>query len=427
MSGPVYFYLPPNFNAADVLPAELRRYSACADYLVHLIVRGRVLRHDDGTGWVPLKIAYLREVIPDRVERRIRMALIDSRVIECDGHFIKGEKSMNYRLTSQYRVSAHQVECGNARIAAKVARVRGTMFRRDTRLPVHKHLRKWLGELHIDSSAAKGIVLSTPRLAENADIHFTTIEMIGDGHVEFSHCRQGRVHSIVTRTARELRAALRIKGQKLVNIDIVNTQPLLLSHLTTHHTHPHPEGDRTSNTMSNSENYLRKYNMLMDLQSAKCAQGDDIIRFADLCEDGAIYEYLSSRAGLVALSRDEIKVKFYTDILFGRSQYVTDFTRLFAAEFPTVMAVIRSAKKRDYCDLARTLQKIESNLMIHRVCRRLLLEHPNVPVITIHDSIMTTPGNVELVRGVMAEEFGRVGLHPKFKLESGCGAMAQAA
>lgn len=65
--------------------------------------------------------------------------------------------------------------------------------------------------------------------------------------------------------------------------------------------------------------------------------------------------------------------------------------------------------------------------MIHQVCRRLMLEHPTVPLITIHDSIMTTPGNVALVRGVMAEEFGRVGLHPKFKLESDCGAMAKAA
>jgi hypothetical protein len=418
----VFFYLPTNFNSCEVLPAELRRYSACAEYLVHLIVRGRVLRRDDEDGWVPLKVAYLREVIPNRVVGKVRMALMNAGIIECDGRYIKGEKSMGYRLTSQYRVSARRAVCSDTRVAAKVAKVRGTNFRTDTRLPVHEHLLGWLRELNIDAREAKAIALSTPKLAENADVHLTTIAMIADGHVEFSHCRQGRVHSIVTRTARELRAALRIDGQRLVNVDIVNAQPLLVSLLLHNHTNRKEKGERGGSstiTMCKCDNYFENRYLQ--------ANADDARHYVDLCENGVFYEYVEKHAGVVGLSRSDLKKKVFRDVFFGRSQVVTDLTRFFAAEFPTIMGVIRSVKRRDYCDAGRTLQKIESGLMIHKVCRRLMLEHPAVPVITLHDSIMTTPENVELVRSVMAEEFERVGLHPKFKLESGCGAVAKAA
>ena len=50
--------------------------------------------------------------------------------------------------------------------------------------------------------------------------------------------------------------------------------------------------------------------------------------------------------------------------------------------------------------------------MINRVCRRLMQEHQEVPVVTIHDSILTTRKNVTLVRKIIEEEFLRVGLQP---------------
>jgi hypothetical protein len=63
------------------------------------------------------------------------------------------------------------------------------------------------------------------------------------------------------------------------------------------------------------------------------------------------------------------------------------------------------------------MQREEAKFMLHTVCRRLFTYHKEVPVFTIHDSIMTTEEHVPLVRRIISEEFHRLGLHPTLKEE----------
>ena len=44
-------------------------------------------------------------------------------------------------------------------------------------------------------------------------------------------------------------------------------------------------------------------------------------------------------------------------------------------------------------------------------------DNPEIPIITIHDSIMTTPAHVGTVRQAMADAFAAVGLRPTLKIE----------
>jgi hypothetical protein len=62
------------------LPPDLGRYPDHANYLLHLIVRGRVFWLDEETGYTRLKVTYLRKVIPDNVEKRLRGHLIEAGV-----------------------------------------------------------------------------------------------------------------------------------------------------------------------------------------------------------------------------------------------------------------------------------------------------------------------------------------------------------
>lgn len=55
--------------------------------------------------------------------------------------------------------------------------------------------------------------------------------------------------------------------------------------------------------------------------------------------------------------------------------------------------------------------------MILGVCARLMEEHPDCPVVTIHDSILTTPRWVEVVTKVIHEEFARLGITPTLHVE----------
>ena len=146
------------------------------------------------------------------------------------------------------------------------------------------------------------------------------------------------------------------------------------------------------------------YGQVSSGQGLRCHLREDERRYVDFCERGLIYDHLQDAAGLGGLSRSQVKEKFYREIFFGRNQVVTDFTRLFDREFPLVMRLIRDAKRKDYTRLACQMQTMESSLVINRVCRRLMAT-PQVPLITIHDSILTTPVHVERVRTAM---LGRV-------------------
>ena len=120
---------------------------------------------------------------------------------------------------------------------------------------------------------------------------------------------------------------------------------------------------------------------------------------------------------ITELTRDHLKRLFFAEVFYGRVQVDTPLTRLFARNFPSVYYIILQCKSERYQDLARMMQKEEAKFMLHTVCRRLLTYHSEVPIFTIHDSIMTVEEHVPLVKRIISEEFQRIGLHPTLKEE----------
>jgi hypothetical protein len=384
---------------------------------MHRVLAGQVYREADARGYVPLKVTYLRKVIPKRVERSLRRFLIKAGALECDQHYVIGAKARGYRIAPIYRQPARRVACADVRLARRILDIRRTLFRTDLRVPVHRHLYDWLQRLDIDPEAAHQIITSTPRLTEYGYIHHTAVEMIHSGHVEFSYCRQGRVHTLVTRLARELRPCLRIDGQPLVNIDVRCSQPLVLCALLVqpHHQHlPKHARQNITNSQDLGENGQRNGEGTL---TPPRLPDSDVSRFVFLCENGQIYDHLRASAGLESLSRDELKVKFYSEIFFGRNCVVTPFTRAFGQEFSNVLSTIRQIKRHDYTRLACMMQRMEARIIIHDCCRRLMTDAPRVPVFTLHDALLAAPAHVDLVKQAMKSAFKRAGLCPTLKVE----------
>ena len=92
-------------------------------------------------------------------------------------------------------------------------------------------------------------------------------------------------------------------------------------------------------------------------------------------------------------------------------QLEDDFTK----HFPNVYQFIRQYKKKDYRHLSHALQKAESSFVIHRVCQRLMNQYPEMPILTVHDAILTP--EPELVYKVIITEAHRFGLMPKVKVK----------
>lgn len=116
-----------------------------------------------------------------------------------------------------------------------------------------------------------------------------------------------------------------------------------------------------------------------------------------------------------APTRDDFKQALFADVFYGRVVVNTPITQLFETHHPEILQWIRSQKAHDYADLARRMQREESDMMIGAVVRRLMEHHPEVPFYTVHDSIMTVQEHGDLVGRILKEEYDRAGLHPALK------------
>jgi hypothetical protein len=123
------------------------------------------------------------------------------------------------------------------------------------------------------------------------------------------------------------------------------------------------------------------------------------------------------------LSREQAKLEFIR-ILFdkpsSKRNYHFDTDASMIMGFPGVLQFLDNTfKQKQYNTLALLLQQIESNVILRNVCPAIAKKYPEIPLFTVHDSIVTTEGNEELIRPIIEKEIQRVtdGFTPKLKLE----------
>lgn len=286
--------------------------------------------------------------------------------------------------------------------------------------PIERHLLSWFLMLDVDltlvhDTISKGVgdgSITKPNAA------LATLMLIADNHLNFKRCRWGRIHTPVTRLVKPLRQTLRIDGQPLVGVDVACSQPMILclflpremDGITTALPLVQPIVSQNLITNSNTSTYNPPIPGVVG----------DIERYISLCESGQLYEHLMTAAGIevTPASRNKFKKTLFNKVFYGRRNRRGPVVEAFKREFPAVYATIEQMKQRNYRRLAQKMQKAESRLMIDTVCRRLMKDHPDVPVITIHDSILTTPPHVEIVQNIIREAFQAKGLNPTLRIES---------
>lgn len=453
---PCWLYVPETFDP-KVLPADLKPYADPARYFLHRIIWGQVMKKRTIDNYVPLKFDYLREVIPDRILVSLKNALIAEGVIECDGNYIEGRKSLGYRLGLKYwKARIIRVAVGDKATADKLRAARRAKHKK-VRLDVHVWLRSKFKRLEVDLPLASSL-LSGHRRFELVKI---PVEQIAYKETEFGPCRYGRVHSSLTRCSSRIRPALHVSGERLVMLDVCNSQPLFLSLLVINF---RKQGNKTcsyvtfAKTATNQyreidkiiEETISSFNPIQDSLTApvflpanttRTASSKEeqplteqdiettghlprdfsVIRdvltqdeqhFVTLCELGQLYRTLKDEMEEREMPlRHWVKTEMF-EVLFGPNRLKSRLKDIFEKMFPGVAEVIRVHKRKDYAFLPRLLQNIEANFVINGVCRRLMVEMPDAPVYTIHDSILTTRPFVEPIRQIIFEEFARLGLAP---------------
>jgi hypothetical protein len=215
-------------------------------------------------------------------------------------------------------------------------------------------------------------------------------EFIRNGMYYASRCEYGRFHSNFTAVSRSGRKLLRsANGLPLVEVDISNCQPLLLG------------------------GYLRKLS-----PQAGIRVEDEYIR---VCEEGQFYEHLADElrtsGELPNADRSYVKERAIR-LLFQKPSNMArnPLSRALQRSFPGLHQLVMTAKQENYKNLSHELQRLESKILIDKVCGNLFQRHPNLSILTVHDSILCEESYVDEVKGEIIMQFKKVcGVIPTFK------------
>ena len=144
--------------------------------------------------------------------------------------------------------------------------------------------------------------------------------------------------------------------------------------------------------------------------------------YSRMAKSGNFYQHLSKimypkRAFDKALMKKLTYTVFFSDnrAIQGMNYAAKrDFRRM----FPDVYKIFSAIKRKNHRALSHILQRIESEIMIQNVSKRISVERPDLPIFTIHDSVATTIGNEDYVITLIKEEAKKLtGLEVKLGLE----------
>ena len=253
-----------------------------------------------------------------------------------------------------------------------------------------------------------------------------------------------RLHSVLTNMQKEFRNFLTYDGQPLVSIDIKNSQPYLSCILfnpafwTENSTldlslNTLPQNIRDSIRFTPPRAGSISINTALNKFFRKL-EGHEFDRYKSIVSEGAMYETIMQwilDEKRITIERDDAKTIIFKLFFSPNRTNPEDENHwlmlYFKEKFPQVVELFKIIKKnyqgldekKQHGRLACLLQSIESEIILIRCCQRIWDEKPaQVPIFTIHDSIVTTLVNKDYVKRIMEEELTRaIGVTPRLSEE----------
>jgi len=235
-----------------------------------------------------------------------------------------------------------------------------------------------------------------------------------------------RFHTAITNCPKPLRNYITIGGQNLVSIDIKNSQPYMLLALFEPNNFK-KRGNTTQHYLSLPTTLLSTLNIssIILRHSSVIQDSKEFQEYKNMVTNGSIYDEFVDlvdigqgelEAGFSA--RDTIKFRFMLCFYSHNGCNSSGMKSAFRSKFPKIYALICDLKQKDHTTLSILLQRVESTLVLDKICGRISFEFPKIPLFTIHDSILTTPNNVEYVKSIIEEECEKyIGIAPMLSIE----------
>jgi hypothetical protein len=341
---------------------------------------------------------------------KVRTALLKAQILECDEIYRKDQKSKWYRLGDKsVGYEPYLATITDHRLLARLNKA-DTRSNLTVSLPAHQHLANWITEFRVDMNAAKPWICRRHNLRKHA-LTFAGICQLQSGEGGIVVDDYQRAHSPITNMRRDVRHALRVNCQPLEELDLSNSQPLILGLMTAYLVTGEWKLDDVRR-LGTKGPLSDPFPNLPMTRVADILLPDDLRDYLDICERGQFYHALGEVWNLPWTKKSEIKRLAYRCVLFGRPRPGGFRWEAFKSRWLSVSNMLFALNSESKGASARACQRIESNLIIGGVVGRLRRCRPEEPVQTIHDSVLVTSASVPVVRQIMFDEFESVGLTP---------------
>lgn len=442
-------------------------------YIIHLLSAIPLMNKDLlFEEYIPLNAQMLQSKIQN-YKQYLNYLEFDLKIIESDKQYIVGHKSKGYRLIEKYKTTLEAFSYSERTFYKTLKRHQN---KKDLSVKHLNYLTKWFNaDLEINVNAVQNF-LDEEFALKNENLQLRDYNRKSKKFKrpidQYNHAKMStdklswqdfylmlddnvyRFHSNLTNMRSVIRNAITYKGQKLISIDIKNSQPYLSTILLTKNfwitaknepknnafmsiSFDEPQmlyskvfkdiNDYKSNSINISNiNIQHKDSYIMLGEMEKSLIQKDFEQYTHLVVKGKLYEYLEdiflNELGVGYANRKEVKSAVF-QVLFTDNRYLGQEDakpkRLFKQLFPQVYEVFAKIKSKDKSLLPRLLQSIESYLIVDVISNRIATEYPNAPIFTIHDSIATTEEYVDAVEHIMEDELSKaIGYPPTLQREN---------
>jgi hypothetical protein len=456
-------YLPANLDVAALLkehpPTTIENFKTDRlIYIISLVISIPAINKDliIKNGFTPINAEMLQRKFRN-YDKYINF-LLSHNIFITDNHCINGKKSRGYKYSPMYEAAgiksatihdSHLIKSINKHCdipAAKAKKYKHLLFWYNSKLTIDYNTAVAFLEADLNRKLLNPSLRDLdkedkpkdPYLQHKCALH--NLEMIKERNFNLSiDDNVKRLHSTISNFRSTLRNCISFGGRKLLSIDVKNSQPYLSTVLL--NILFWREGklgenctildinkfydNKFKNIFNDTDNKL--YSFVTLVNSYVKQAGSDLHRYITLVQQGKFYAYLGEEFTKI-LELDYTDKKHLKPIVFqvffSASTYLhqakAKHKRIFKDLFPDLYEIFSLIKKSDKANLPRLLQRIESHLILNVITKRIARERKNLPIFTIHDSIVTTDegDNGAYIRKVMEEEFIKaIGFPPKFEVE----------
>jgi hypothetical protein len=429
----------------DFKPQGFRPQKDRLYYLIGLMAEIPSYDHrildDDPLAYLPLSSQILKRKIHDYDTYLKYLCAVG--VLECDNQYIVGGKSKGYRLTQAYRTP------GKLQLIKEIDLLNNSNGKHLEHDETSAILFKSFNGLEIDLEQAMNYLmeernrsLRNSRRVNHGEVNLrfnSYMSMIQRFAEKDFYLRRdtysGRIHSNLTNLKSEYRHFLSYNGLSLVEVDLRNAMALFTLSLLETEFYEHNTSDKITflDLILQGKFDIKCFDLLSHsyLYSIMCgtfttpAIEDELNMFRRAVTSGEFYEVMGSQIAQYLgkdKTRDQVKSIMFS-VLFSSSdenrESILFQKSLFDELFPTVGQVLDEWRDLGHSNLARIIQRIETHIFLDCVVPKVWEVLGEIPIFTIHDSIVTLEDYVDDVQNIMYEEINsRSGFEPYLVPES---------